>query len=151
MCNHKVRLLLGDLVANLVIKAYFPNVNQSIASIGFCCRHPTSQINYWSGNLIANFKLTFLIIGRHNVSLIISTHLINGDLPAAQRLFHNGSLSTIDVIRNRFYWHGLTLILVCIGNCTPRKVWDEIIYAFPNFNGCTVDVWKWIGNFILRF
>ena len=30
----------------------------------------------------------------------------------------------------------------------PSKVWDEIIYSFLNFNGCTVEVWEWISNFI---
>ena len=24
----------------------------------------------------------------------------------------------------------------------------EIIYPFPNFNGCTIEVWEWINNFI---
>ena len=28
------------------------------------------------------------------------------------------------------------------------KIWDQIIYPFPNFNGTTVEVWKWISNFI---
>ena len=23
-----------------------------------------------------------------------------------------------------------------------HKVWDEIIYPFPNFNGCIVEVWE---------
>ena len=32
-----------------------------------------------------------------------------------------------------------------------RKVSDEIIYPFQNFNGCTVEVWEWINNFILWF
>ena len=32
-----------------------------------------------------------------------------------------------------------------------RKVWDEITYPFPNFNGCTVEVWEWISNFIPHF
>ena len=27
------------------------------------------------------------------------------------------------------------------------KVWAEIIHPFPNFNGCTVEVWEWINNF----
>ena len=22
----------------------------------------------------------------------------------------------------------------------PNKVWDEIIYPFPSFNGCTIEV-----------
>ena len=29
----------------------------------------------------------------------------------------------------------------------PDKVWDEITYPFPNFNGCTIEVWEWISNF----
>ena len=33
----------------------------------------------------------------------------------------------------------------------PSKVWDEITYPFLNFNGCTVEVKEWIGNFILHF
>ena len=38
-----------------------------------------------------------------------------------------------------------------ISNHTPSKLWDEIIYPLPNFNGCTVEVWKWISNFISHF
>ena len=30
----------------------------------------------------------------------------------------------------------------------PSKVWDEITDPFPNFNGCTIEVWEWISNFI---
>ena len=33
----------------------------------------------------------------------------------------------------------------------PCKVWDEIIYPFPNFNGATVEVWEWIIYFIPHF
>ena len=28
------------------------------------------------------------------------------------------------------------------------KVWDEIIYPFPNMNGATVEGWEWMSNFI---
>ena len=31
------------------------------------------------------------------------------------------------------------------------KVWDEITYPFLNFNGCTVEVYEWISNFIPHF
>ena len=31
------------------------------------------------------------------------------------------------------------------------KVQDEITNPFPNFNGCTVEVWEWISNFIPHF
>ena len=46
-----------------------------------------------------------------------------------------------------FYWHGLTLIPAWISNHMPSKVWGEITYPFPNFNGCTVEVWEWINHF----
>ena len=38
-----------------------------------------------------------------------------------------------------------------INNHMPRKLWDEIINPFPNFNGCTIEVWEWINNFIPHF
>ena len=28
------------------------------------------------------------------------------------------------------------------------KVGDEITYPFPNFNGATIEIWEWMGNFI---
>ena len=43
--------------------------------------------------------------------------------------------------RGPFYWSELTLIPAWISKHTLRKVWDEITYPFPNFNGCTIEVW----------
>ena len=37
--------------------------------------------------------------------------------------------------------NGLTLIPVCINNYIHCKLWEEVIYIFPNFNGKTVEVW----------
>ena len=31
-----------------------------------------------------------------------------------------------------------------------NKVWDNITYPFPNFNGATAEVWEWISNLILH-
>ena len=39
-----------------------------------------------------------------------------------------------------FYSYGLALI--------NYKVWDEIMYPFPIFNGCNVEVWEWMSNYI---
>ena len=36
-------------------------------------------------------------------------------------------------------------------NQMPSKVWDEITYPFPNFNGATVEVWEWLSIFIPHF
>ena len=33
----------------------------------------------------------------------------------------------------------------------PSKVWNQITYPFPNFNGATVDVWEWISDLIPHF
>ena len=30
----------------------------------------------------------------------------------------------------------------------PGKVWDELTYPFLSFNGCTVEVYEWLSNFI---
>ena len=38
-----------------------------------------------------------------------------------------------------------------MSNYIRYTMWDEIIYPFPNFNGATVEVWKWISNFIPHF
>ena len=37
---------------------------------------------------------------------------------------------------------------VRISNYIRYKVWDEITYPLSNFNGCTVEVWQRISNFI---
>ena len=42
----------------------------------------------------------------------------------------------------------LTLIPAWISNYIHYNVWDEITSPFPNFNGCTVEVWEWISNLI---
>ena len=30
-------------------------------------------------------------------------------------------------------------------------MWEEIVYPFSNFNGCTVEVWELISNFMPHF
>ena len=50
-----------------------------------------------------------------------------------------------------FYKRGLIFIPAWISNYIHHKVWDEITYPFPNFNGATVEVWEWISNIIPHF
>ena len=40
--------------------------------------------------------------------------------------------------------HGVLCVQHCVINL---EVWDEINNPFPNFNGATIAVWKWIGTF----
>ena len=39
-----------------------------------------------------------------------------------------------------------TLIIAWISDYGYYKGWGEIIYPFPNFSGCAVEVWDWISN-----
>ena len=47
--------------------------------------------------------------------------------------------------------HGLTFISAWMSNYIHYKMWDEITYPFPNFNGATFAVCEWISNFIPYF
>ena len=38
-----------------------------------------------------------------------------------------------------------------MSNYTYFKEWDEITFPFPNFSGCTVEVWGWMSYFIPHF
>ena len=51
-------------------------------------------------------------------------------------------LLCVKYIRGPFHKHWLTLIITWMINQVPNKVWDEIIYPFPNFNCCTAEVWE---------
>ena len=42
----------------------------------------------------------------------------------------------------------LTLIPAWMSNHMSSKMWVEITYLLPNFNGASVEVWEWISNFI---
>ena len=50
-----------------------------------------------------------------------------------------------------FYQLEVSLTPAWIRNHMHCKVWDEITFPFPNFNGFTVEVWKWISNMIPHF
>ena len=42
---------------------------------------------------------------------------------------------------------GLILTPACIINHMSNKMWGEITYPFPNFNGCTMNGMEYISNF----
>ena len=46
-------------------------------------------------------------------------------------------------------WLGLTLIVTWISHYMPGKIWDEIIYSLPHFNGTVVEVCGWISSHTL--
>ena len=62
--------------------------------------------------------------------------------PWANRKWWNDNLHTW----RPFYQHDLASIPTRISNHMVSKVWGVITYLFPNFNGCTVEVWEWISN-----
>ena len=53
-----------------------------------------------------------------------------------------------------FHKHTYVRARLCfqwINNYIHYKMWDEIIYPCPNFNGAAFEVWEWIGNFMPHF
>ena len=52
-----------------------------------------------------------------------------------------------DLFWGPFSYHSLTVNPEWISNHMPSNVWDKIVYPFPNFNGCTVEVWQWLVIF----
>ena len=43
------------------------------------------------------------------------------------------------------------IYIAWISNFIHYRVWDEVTYPFPNFNGATIEVWEWISNFTPHF
>ena len=56
-----------------------------------------------------------------------------------------------DVIINRHELATVVTTSIVGHDYVSDKVWDEIIYSFPTFNGCTVEVWDGISYFIPHF
>ena len=55
----------------------------------------------------------------------------------------------VEFIKNHMGSHLLTqfnLNPIMIINYIHNKVWYEMTYPFPIFNGCAVEVWEWISN-----
>ena len=50
-------------------------------------------------------------------------------------------LSPMQLLLSQYPW----------SNPNKYKTRDGITYPFLNFNGCTVEVWAWINNFILHY
>ena len=53
-----------------------------------------------------------------------------------------------DTLWGHLYMHGITVISAWISNNIHCKVWSEIKYTFPNFNGAIVKFCELIRNFI---
>ena len=73
-------------------------------------------------------------------------------LPVTRKMFpFDDVIMETSHTRGPFYEHGLISDPAWMNTHIPRKVWDEITYSVPNFNGYTVEVWEWISNFTLHF
>ena len=77
-------------------------------------------------------------------TIITTTHLFS-----FRWVSQEGSWSTTDV--NRRCYGKQWPLSAWISDHMPCKVWNEIIYPFPNCKGCTVEVWERVSNFIPHF
>ena len=71
--------------------------------------------------------------------------------------FYSGVLHQIEGLEPNYHMMSvfkighLTLMPAWMSNYIHYEMWDEITFLFPNFNGCTIEVWEWIHNFIPHF
>ena len=96
-----------------------------------------------------HFHYTFLRILKLIIACWISlSHLAGVD---AYWLWKHGIIVNVtqSVYQEPFNYYGLTYIPAWFSHRTASKVSNISIHLFPNFNGCTFDVWERIGNFIL--
>ena len=64
----------------------------------------------------------------------------------------NGWLNNRDAGDLRRHPAHYDVIVMALGKWSHLyKLWDELTYLFPNFNGAAVEVWEWISNFIPHF
>ena len=82
---------------------------------------------------------------------IIWTHFLSFPWNVDHTIILSICLGLAKTAWSPFCWHGLILIPAGISNHRPSKMWDEITYPFPNFNGATVEVWVRICNLTLHF
>ena len=57
---------------------------------------------------------------------------------------------SVQDLRTMILTHG-NIISVWISNHMLHEVWNDITYPFPNFNGCTVEIWQFISDFTSNF
>ena len=90
-------------------------------------------------------------INEHIIPLIWTSWTVCPSLSWQIILLVQEQFSLARVLLGPFYQRGLSP--AWISNHTPVKVWGEITYPFPSFNGANVEVWEWswISNFILHF
>ena len=103
---------------------------------------------------VKKMGVTFLAL---NLEYSVGNTRVADALASCPCVARSSTANGIDVKRvpivhnGPFCCDGLTLIPAWTRNYTPGKVLDEITYPFPNFSSYTVEVWKWISNFILHF
>ena len=107
-------------------------------------------IGWFTPNTALARVLRIICHKSHNLVRLSDEYILCCDLD-----YENLDLEPERVIKNNtrgpFYHHGLTLIPAWINNHMPWKVWAEITYPFPNCNGCTVEFWELVTDFIPLF
>ena len=81
------------------------------------------------------------------VDFIYGYPIFKGVPVTLSRMRGTRRVAPVMITRGPFISMVLSLIPAWISNHIPCRVCDEITYPFPNFNGCTIEVWEWLSNF----
>ena len=97
----------------------------------------------WRGVLICSFICAWISVWVNNREADdLRRHEAHYDVTVIDRLAINSTITT-----------GAHLIKIVNFNLSMKsdhihyKLWDEITYSFPKFNGEAVEVREWVGNF----
>ena len=123
--------------------------------------HPKTFLNFGLNmhklNIPANWEkctmeivliLTFMVYVQNAIATTLISELLSyytpsiNPYPLSRKLVGWRGFGGTEVMnttdnRSLFYKHSLTLIPAWLSNHMTCKVWDEIIYPFPNFKGVT--------------
>ena len=139
-------IIYGILWSSVVWQQFFRKRSRYQFKFKNCCHISQGTKSQYSSDEV-RFKLcrpTFWKQCLFHVNPFHVTHLMYGYLRYSLRRYHITQYLMFPCCVYKqswspFYQHAL------------YKVWDEITYPFPNSNGCTVEVWEWMNNFIPHF
>ena len=81
--------------------------------------------------------------------MIVYIILVDADLSAGALTIIFGSLMRMQPVLWKYVNDFTDLVkYLWNSNYVHYRIWDEITYPFPNFNGAAVDVWELVSNFI---
>ena len=121
-----------------------------------CIHHSIIFFNgYWSDDILYRFPWKKTCCQPFQMNFLQRKVWISHEFVPVGQIYNNSTLVQLmtwnQTKHNLFPELVMSKIAVWMNNHIPSKVWDNVAYPFPNFNGFTIEVWEWINNFLPHF